>query len=61
MSASASNARVERQIREDTAAFLASYRARGGFEGALARKERRATACTDHMPFPGHKHCGEWS
>ena len=47
--------------RAKTDPFVLSWRQRGGFDGALARKERRATATTDHMPFPGHKHCGEWN
>lgn len=71
MSASPSNARAERQSREDTEAFIASWRARGGYEGALERLNNRggpsrmgpapnrASAAIGHMPFP-HKHCGEW-
>lgn len=67
MSRSPASARTEREAREDTQAFLASYRERGGYEGAL---ERRGVArvyedweprpAVGHMPFPGHKHCGEW-
>ncbi len=37
MSRSLSHARTERQAREDTAAFIRSWHARGGYEGALAR------------------------
>lgn len=43
----------------EQAAFLASWFSRGGYEGEKALRDRRASPCRLHMPFP-HKHCGEW-
>lgn len=47
----------------ESAAFVARWRARGGYEGALARQYEPVRygpfAVRGHMPFPGHRHCGE--
>lgn len=71
--------RAERHVQsyeeaaDDSRAFLASWRARGGYEGAMERTGSRLPAAREprsfaafgcraavgHMPFP-HKHCGEW-
>lgn len=45
------------QIRAESDAFLASYRARG--IAPPVRNTERPSAAKGHMPFPGHRHCGE--
>ena len=55
--------------RAKTDPFVLSWRQRGGFAGALARRAANAPTtaglgrprpASGHMPFPGHRHCGEW-
>lgn len=61
--------------RAKTEPFLIRWREQGGYIGALSRQWRNPTddvlavarvkycakAAVGHMPFPGHRHCGEWT
>lgn len=55
--------------RANDRSFLEAWRARGGYEGALARASGAPAfayspgttlPAKGHMPFPGHRHCGLW-
>lgn len=67
----AGNLRTGEEARADSAAFLTRWREQGGYEGACRRAARAPSndrwhpelhpiqAASGHMPFPGHRHCGE--
>lgn len=59
MNAQSRKALTGAEIAEDSASYLASYRARGGFAAALRRQAGLPSATAEHMPFPGHRHMGE--
>ena len=55
--------------RANDRSFLETWRARGGYEGALVRSGAAETLAYSpgatlpakgYMPFPGHRHCGLW-